>query len=159
MKRSTVTLLFVVLFSLGLGAATPLYAAQSSLPGEPQEQSPATRSVQAQVDEKAQGKASEKRKQIIADAGTAIEETERALQALEDKDTQAALEALETATGKLELILARDPALGLAPIDVEVTTHDLLAEPDTVKAMIHDAEEYLEDGEIQRAPAGCESRQ
>jgi hypothetical protein len=29
--------------------------------------------------------------------------------------------------------------------------YDLLANPDTVKAMIHDAENYLEDGEIQKA--------
>jgi hypothetical protein len=32
-----------------------------------------------------------------------------------------------------------------------VVTHDLLASPDTVKAIIHDAENYLEDGEIQKA--------
>ena len=61
------------------------------------------------------------------------------------------LAALEQATGKLELILARDPGLALAPVDLEVVTYDLLANPDTVKAMIHDAENYLEDGEIQKA--------
>lgn len=49
------------------------------------------------------------------------------------------------------MILARDPGLSLAPVDVAVTTHDLLAGPDTVKAMIHDAEEYLEHGEVQKA--------
>ena len=32
-----------------------------------------------------------------------------------------------------------------------MVTYDLLANPDTVKAMIHDAENYFEDGEIQRA--------
>jgi hypothetical protein len=73
------------------------------------------------------------------------------LQAFTEKDTGETLAALERATGKLELILARDPELSLAPIEVKVVTYDLLANPDTVKAIIHDAENYLEDGEIQKA--------
>ena len=150
MKRSISTLLSAVLLSLGL-ASSPLLAGESSLPGEPQAQSAMTRSVQPDVDTEATDKASERRKKVIADAGAAIEETKKALQALDGDNTEEALAALERATGKLELILARDPALALAPVDVKMMTYDLLASTDTVKAMIHDAEEYLEDGEIQKA--------
>lgn len=45
----------------------------------------------------------------------------------------------------------REPEPALAPVDVNVITYDLLARPETVKAIIHDAENYLEDGRIQQA--------
>jgi len=151
MRRQTYSLLMAALLSLGLMGTTPAYAGESSLPDQPQPQSPVTQSVQAEVDNEAANKAAEKRRKILADASAAINETEKALQALQDGDTETALKALETATGKLELILARDPALGLAPVDTEVLSYDLLASVDTVKAIIHDAEDYLEDGEIQKA--------
>ena len=139
------------LINLGLMVSTPAFGGESSLPDQPQAQSPVTQSVQAEVDNAAANKAAEKRRKILADASAAIDVTEKALQALQDGDTETALKALETATGKLELILARDHALGLAPVDTEVLSYDLLASVDTVKAMIHDAEDYLEDGEIQKA--------
>jgi hypothetical protein len=150
MKESMSRLFYPAILSLGL-AVSPLYAGESSLPDEPQAQSPTTRSVQAEVDNKATEKVDEKRKKIIADASAAINATKQALQALEEKNTEEALAALERATGKLELILVRDPALSLAPVDVRVVTYDLLASPDTVKAVIHDAEKFLDDGEIQKA--------
>jgi hypothetical protein len=143
--------LYAGLLSLGLAVSAAVYAGMSSVPDEPQSQSPATQSVQAEVDEKAADKADEKRRKILADAGAAIDETQKALQALEDNDTEAALRALEAATGKLELILAREPALGLAPVDVKVVSYDLLASVDTIKAVIHDVENHLDDGEIQQA--------
>ena len=151
MRRQIFSLLMAALINLGLMVSTPAFGGESSLPDQPQAQSPVTQSVQAEVDNEAANKAAEKRRKILADASAAINETEKALQALQDGDTETALKALETATGKLELILARDPALGLAPVDTEVLSYDLLASVDTVKAIIHDAEDYLEDGEIQKA--------
>lgn len=150
MKRLFLTFVHVVILSLGLMASS-LYAGESSLPDEPQAQSPTTQSVQTDVDDKTFDKVDKKRKGILADASAAIEETKKALQALDKGKTEEALAALERATGKLELILVRDPALSLAPVDVQVVTHDLLASPDTVKAIIHDAEDYLEEGEVQKA--------
>ena len=151
MRRQIFSLLMAALINLGLMVSTPAFGGESSLPDQPQAQSPVTQSVQAEVDNAAANKAAEKRRKILADASAAIDVTEKALQALQDGDTETALKALETATGKLELILARDHALGLAPVDIEVLSYDLLASVDTVKAMIHDAEDYLEDGEIQKA--------
>lgn len=142
----------IALLGLALLASTPGFAKdESSLPAEPQAKSAATESVQSQVDKAANKKATEKRKQLIEEASAAIRETRNALKALEAGKRDEALSALEKVTGKLELIIARDPELALAPVNVEVTTIDLLANVDTVKAMIHDAEDYLEDGEIQKA--------
>lgn len=151
MKRSTFKSMHAALLSLGLVMSYPLFAAESSLPDEPQAQSPTTRSVQADVDIKTTDKVDERRRKILADANAAIDETRKALQALDEENTEQALAALERATGKLELILARDPALALAPVDVNVQSYDLLASTDTVKAVIHDAENFLEDGQIQKA--------
>jgi hypothetical protein len=103
------------------------------------------------VDKQSTDKAADKRKEILAEATAALDETASALKALDEDKADEALAALEKATGKLELILARDPELALAPVDVEVVTYDLLASLDTVKAIIKETEGYLEDGEIQKA--------
>ena len=151
MKTTKLEMLLVALISLGLTTSTKVLAEDTALPEKPQEQSEATESVQPEVDKQSTGKAVDKRQKILAEAGVALTETAKALKALDEDKPEDALAALETATGKLELILARDPGLALAPVDVEVVTYDLLASLDTVKAMIEEAEDYLEDGEVQKA--------
>jgi len=151
MKTTKLEMLLVALISLGLTTSTKVLAEDTALPEKPQEQSEATESVQPEVDKQSTGKAVDKRQKILAEAGVALDETAKALKALDEDKPEDALAALETATGKLELILARDPGLALAPVDVEVVTYDLLASLDTVKAMIEEAEDYLEDGEVQKA--------
>jgi hypothetical protein len=151
MKNSLLKTLSAPLFSLALIAAAPVFAEESALPREPQKQSATAESVQSNVDAKATGQAAEKRRKITEDAMAAVNETNKALKLLDEKKAEDALASLERATGKLELILARDPELALAPVDVEIVTYDLLADPDTIMAMIHAAEDYLEDGEIQKA--------
>lgn len=126
-------------------------AADSALPNKPQTQSQASQSVQSEVDKKTAETAAEKRKHLIADAQTAIAETRKALKALEENKPKVAVDALAIATGKLELVLARNPQLSLAPIDTEIMTQDLLSNHDTVKAVIKEAKEYLDEGEIQKA--------
>ncbi|BCU06395.1 YfdX family protein [Allochromatium tepidum] len=151
MKTMKLKTLTAALLSLGLFASVPAFAEDTALPAEAQAQTEATESVQPQVDAKATNQAAEKRKKITADAMAAVNETKKALKLLDEEKTDEALAALEQATGKLELVLARAQDLALAPVDVEVVTYDLLANLDTVKAMIHDAENYLEDGEVQKA--------
>jgi len=143
--------LYAALLSLGLIASSPAFAQDTALPHKPQEQTEVGKSVQPQVDAKATEQAAEKRKKITADAIAAVAETRNALKLLDEKKADEALAALERVTGKLELILARDPKLALAPVDVEVITFDLIAKLDTIKAVIKEAEDYLEDGEVQKA--------
>ena len=141
------------LLTLGVVLSASAVAEDTALPAQPQKQSEATESVQPQVDQASTDKAAERREKIFAEATAALDETANAMQALDDEKPEEALAALERATGKLELILAREPDLALAPVDVEVVTYDLLASPDTVKAMIEEAEDYLESGEVQDARA------
>jgi hypothetical protein len=151
MKKRVFSRLHVVLICIGVMLSPPLFAKDPVESAQTKAKSAATESVQKEVDKKSASKASEKRKHIIAEATAALNETRDALTALDAKKADKALAALEKATGKLEVILAREPGLTLAPVDVVVITHDLLASPETVKATIHDAEEYLEDGEVQKA--------
>jgi len=117
------------------------------------EHSKTTQSVQADVNQTAHDKFNAKHDEIYHEAVDAIIETQVALAALsgEKPDTQKALSALEKSTGKLEIILAREPSLTLAPIDVSVETHDFLASPSVIKALIYDAEKFIDEGEVQKA--------
>lgn len=151
MMRSVAAILPTALLSLSLFVSAAMSAEESALPSEPEAKSPASESVQSQIDQHAADKVEEKRKAVIADARVAIEETEKALKVLEEKKNDDALASLEIATGKLESILARDPDLALAPVELQMLTYDLIANPDTVREVIDEAEEYLEDGEVQKA--------
>lgn len=144
-------ILIATFLSVGLIASGPAIGEGEALPVEAEKPTAMTDSVQPQVDAAAADQAAQKREKITADAVAAVNETKQALQLLEEEKVDDALDALERATGKLELILARAPELALAPVDVEVVTHDLLADPDTVRAAIENAETYLERGEIQKA--------
>lgn len=70
---------------------------------------------------------------------------------LDARKTKEALAALELASGKLELVLARKPKLALAPVDVSVITHDIHANVESVKKAVELSRELLEDGEVQKA--------
>lgn len=70
---------------------------------------------------------------------------------LDARKTKEALAALELASGKLELVLAREPKLALAPVDVSVITHDIHADVESVKKAVKLSRELLDDGEVQKA--------
>jgi hypothetical protein len=90
-------------------------------------------------------------KDLIREAISAVEETQNALLALEQNDKKQALAALEKVTGKLELLLARQPELGLMPISVTATTIDLIANVQSVRGAKAEAEYLLEKGYLQAA--------
>lgn len=93
----------------------------------------------------------EKRKQITAEAMAAVAETRNALKALDEGKKDEALAALEKTTGKLELILARDPQLTLAPTNVSEITTSIMADAAKVRQIRSTAEELLVAGQVQAA--------
>ena len=136
---------------LGLAMSAPSLSADSALPAKPQAQSEASQSIQPKVDKQTADAAAEKRKKLLADATAALAETHKALKALENRNNEAALKALAEVTGKLDLILARDPKLAQTPVATEVVTYDLLSNLDTIKSVIQEAKAHFNDGEIQKA--------
>jgi hypothetical protein len=98
-----------------------------------------------------QNQTQEKRKTLMADATSAIGETQNALKQLDDGKKPESLAALERATGKLEIILARDPTLTLAPAGINVATYDIEGGVDAVKKIRQQAENLMEAGRLQEA--------
>jgi len=112
----------------------------------------AAKSVEAKsVEALVQAQGETRRKQIVDDAVDALARTRAALEALENNDTEAALEGLAVSIGKLELLMARDPALALAPTGIAMATRDLSGAKGAVHEIIRDAERLLADGQIQAA--------
>lgn len=151
LKKSIFKTLYATILGICLIGVVPVFAGESASAKKAQPKSAESKSVQPKVDKQATDEATKKRKEIISEASTAIKETEKALKALEEEKTKEALAALEIAVGKLELILARDPELALAPIDFDVITHDIYADLETIQKAIDKAEDYIKDGEIQKA--------
>ena len=142
----------ILLSFAALGILTnSMFAEGSSLPTNPQSRSSTAEGVQSQVESKQAEKATQLRKKLLAEAALAIDDTKKALAFLDKKNSKEALAALERVTGKLELIISREPGLALAPIDMNVAVQDLLADPDTVKVVLKEARDLLGDGEVQKA--------
>jgi hypothetical protein len=131
-------------------------AAQDVKKTEPQKAEPKsaeTNSVNPEVQSELEKKAAEKRAQLLKDAQSALEETNKAVAALDQGKKDEALAELEKVTGKLDLIVARDPALALAPVGVATIIRDLYANAETAEKAVKTAKHYLGDGKVQEARA------
>lgn len=107
--------------------------------------------VEQQVKSCTRQEEGKQRDTIVKEAVTALAEIKHAVSALEKKNKQEALDALAEVTGKLDIIIAREPGLANAPIDVRVETYDLVSTVDAVKKNIKTARNLLDDGEVQKA--------
>lgn len=127
--------------------------ALASVAAAPAAASPAgaTKSAHMQVKQDNQDRTAKQRKKIVDEAVAAVGETRSALKDLDENKTSDALSALEQATGKLEIILARDPKLALAPTGVTAATYNIYGTVDAVKAATRKAENLLDEGRIQDA--------
>ena len=92
-----------------------------------------------------------KRKQLLATAQSAVSEANNALQALDANNPPKAISDLELATGKLELVIAQNPNLALAPVGVSTVVHDVYAGPGTAKQAINQVKSLLDAGKVQQA--------
>lgn len=126
-------------------------AVSSSLPVSPEAKPEVVTEVQPEVQKETDSQAADKRKQVLDEAVSALALTKSALAALDGKDAARALATLAEVTGKLELIVAREPTFALAPVDVRTIVHDLFANTETIEAMTYEALDALEHGEVQQA--------
>jgi hypothetical protein len=132
------------------GAATEPAAEADAAPA-PEAGIAATPEAQEQIARDAAGELARRQDDIIAEAVDALDETKRAVEALAEGDDAAALAALETATGKLELILARRPELALAPVDATIEVVELVAETSALRDVTSAAEVSFISGRYQVA--------
>lgn len=135
----------------GQPASPAADAAKASDTPKPEPKRAQAQAVGPEVKSEVEASAAAKREKLLADAQTALAETNRALQALDVGKQADALAALERATGKLDLILARDPRLALAPVGVSTIVRDLYAGPNTARQAVSQAEKLLDAGQVQQA--------
>ncbi len=96
-------------------------------------------------------KDSSNKRLIVKEAVDAAKATQIALKALSNDQPKEALAALQVASGNLHLLLVRDPALGLVPIDIQV---QILAGPNDLKAIKQledDLNDLIDDKKYQAA--------
>ncbi|QYO68762.1 YfdX family protein [Leptolyngbya sp. 7M] len=82
-------------------------------------------SLPEDVEKEKQVATGEAERSLDQDAIAAIEETRKAIEAIDQGKTSDALQALERATGKLDILLARYPELGLVPVSTQVAVIDV----------------------------------
>ena len=116
---------------------------------KPEELGMSADSLQGQVQQEAIDAVESSKDELVAEAVEALEQVNIAVAelALEDKDE--ALKALETATGKFEILLARDPELAFVPIDASVRTVDLVADLETIKTIKKAARKAIKEDRFQ----------
>jgi hypothetical protein len=128
--------------ALGLANIAPALAETSSAtqgksaPG-------ATGDIEQQIQKKSDN--------LIQEAIDALKETYNALAFLEQGKNKEALDAMARATGKLEIIIARDPKLALAPVEVAVRAQEFAGTADDIKRIVKAARSALSNDNIQEA--------
>lgn len=80
---------------------------------------------QQEIEQEKQKATNEAQSSLDQDAVAAIEETRNAINAIDQENTQESIQALERATGKLDILLARYPELALVPVSTQITIIDL----------------------------------
>ncbi len=93
----------------------------------------------------------EKEQKIVNEASEAVFGTQQALKALEKNESKKAISFLQTASGKLAIILTKNPALAFIPANVEADIYDFQGDAETVKKARDEADDFLEDGDLQGA--------
>lgn len=90
-------------------------------------------------------------KQIAKEAVDAALATHTALKALANNQPKEALAALQVASGNLHLLLARDPALELVPIDIKVQALEGPTDLKIIKQLKNDLKDLINDQKLQDA--------
>jgi len=94
---------------------------------------------------------SEKEQQIVKEAAEAVSEIHQALEALDKNDMKKAFFTMQTASEKLDVVLAKHPTLALTPVDIEVDTSDFQGDAKSIEKAINEADDLLNDGKLQAA--------
>jgi hypothetical protein len=87
----------------------------------------------------------EAQKTLDSEAIAAIQQTERALTAIGEQRIDEALAAIEQATGKISVLLSRNPATALIPVNVQVTVIDTAPQSISDIVFLRDAAEVALD--------------
>jgi hypothetical protein len=106
----------------------------------------AEQQARPEVEEQRKQSEEDAKKELDQDAQTAISQTRKAVDAIGQNKTDEAISAIEQATGKINVLLARNPSTALIPVDLGVEVIDMA--PQDTQAIIEigqDASRALDD--------------
>ncbi len=115
------------------------------------EASKEVKSVQNKVELKAKDSLKSKQKEMLKEALESLKDTHIALKALDENKTKKAEDLLAKVTGKLDLLMAKDPAMTLLPVAVSEKKLDVIVDKETIKSILFDANKALKAGRVQEA--------
>ena len=152
-KIIRILLLILVAVSLII-TTTPALAATTSTPLKEQVSSPnlSPQNIQDRVNNTKSQLEDNVEDTLVGEAQEAVQETQKAIAAIEQGNKRKAIKALESATGKLDVVLARNPELGFVPLESEV---DILAlaplDLDTVEEIRKEIKRAIRKDELVKA--------
>ena len=114
-------------------------------------QSSAVSKVQDDVDDQTEDTASKIRQRAHEDGVVALNETEKAIRALDNNDPMSALDSIELAIGKFETVLATSPSMSFVPLGATEKTTDLLASKKVIQGEIKQVKRLIDQNQIQAA--------
>jgi len=151
LSKTAIAFILTLLMTLGSTASAQGESNQAAPSITPEVDSTTLDNLESDVAEVAEDATADHRSRIIQEAVDALAETKVALTALDEHRVDDALEALAMVTGKLKIIVARDPSLALAPTDVSYALHDIYSDRESIEIAIEEAQEALRDGRVQVA--------
>jgi hypothetical protein len=132
-------------FAAAIGRADDA-ANQGNQPARAQAQAQAQAQANPKIDEHRQQVEQEARKTLDQDAVAAIDETRNALKAITSGKSDEALAAIERGTGKINVLVARNPATALIPVEVKVEVIDVAPlDVKLIKEIAKEAERAIKD--------------
>lgn len=102
---------------------------QAQSPGDLQaDRQKSEQQARPEVEQQRKEAEEEAKKQLDEDAKAAIEQTRKAVESISQNKTDEALSEIEQATGKINILLARNPSTALIPVDLAVEVIDTAPE-------------------------------
>ena len=114
-------------------------------------ETPAETAARAEIEQSARDQTEARRKDVTPEAAEALKMTIEALDALNASDADKAINLLESVTGKLEIVTARDPNLALAPVAATMETVEVAISTAGLELIRDEVRDAMRDGEVQRA--------
>lgn len=151
LSKAFIAFVTVLFMALGSTAHAQSESNEGVQPSTPEVSSEAKKAVETELTAGAVEEVADRRSEILREAVDALAETKSALAALDENKIDDALDALAMVTGKLQILVARDPSLGLAPTDVSYSLHDIYSDKKSIEVAIDEAKEALDEGRIQVA--------
>ncbi len=154
-QRTLNNLVLVAAATFSLSAGTSALAAEiggnaTSAKAAP---TPAVAAKDERVKKTGSHEIGQRRQSLNKEAILARDEVLHAIFYLDKKDTKEAFKMLEKADGQLSVLLARDPKLKFAAIEVRASIYDLEDSPDSIHKVVNEARSALDKGQIQAARA------